>query len=568
MSNNQDIFKDSQALNTSSKRFRGISFPGVWEFAIVVTGLLLFLPGLGSVHLFDWDEINFAESAREMILTGNYLDVQINFETFWEKPPLFIWMQVLSMKIFGINEFAARFPNAIAGIVTLLVLFNVGKRLKNNSFGLLWTAMYLCSLFPFFFFKSGIIDPWFNLFIFLGIYYFIRYSADPKDGKPVVLVSLSALFLGLAVLTKGPVGFLIFLLTFGIYLIISKFKFSFKWSHVALFTIIFAVVGGFWFILQIATGNWTIIQDFIVYQIRLFKTKDAGHGGFLGYHFVMLLIGVFPASLFALPTFRRRILENENETGEKHFFRWMMILFWVVLILFTIVKTKIVHYASMCYFPLTFLAAWYVHKVILEKKKLPNFVRIMTFILAVIFGIAVIGVTFIDKIKHFLIPYIKDEFAVGNLEATSDWIGFEPIIGIVLIAVAIVFFIKTKKTLSASSLIWILAGSLFYISTAMFFIVPQVEKYSQAAAIEFYKTKIGEDCYIKPVFKSYAHYFYSERKPENNLDDLEYLTTEKLDKPCYFVVKNTARRVENFTSAAPDAEKLFEKNGFIFYIRR
>ena len=110
----------------------------VIQTAILLLGAVLFLPGLGSVHLFDWDEINFAESAREMIVTGDYMTVQINFEPFWEKPPLFIWMQVLSMKIFGINEFAARFPNAICGIVTMLVLFNIGTRLKNERFGLLW----------------------------------------------------------------------------------------------------------------------------------------------------------------------------------------------------------------------------------------------------------------------------------------------------------------------------------------------------------------------------------------------------------------------------------------------
>src|ERR1041384_8095201 len=64
---------------------------------IALGGLALFLPFLGSVHLFDWDEINFAECAREMIVTDNYSQVQINFQPFWEKPPLFIWMQVLSM---------------------------------------------------------------------------------------------------------------------------------------------------------------------------------------------------------------------------------------------------------------------------------------------------------------------------------------------------------------------------------------------------------------------------------------------------------------------------------------
>jgi len=102
------------------------------QLFILVAAALLFIPFLGGVHLFDWDEINFAEAAREMIVTGDFLTVQINFQPFWEKPPLFIWMQVLSMKLFGINEFAARFPNAICGIVTLMVLFSIGRKQKTT----------------------------------------------------------------------------------------------------------------------------------------------------------------------------------------------------------------------------------------------------------------------------------------------------------------------------------------------------------------------------------------------------------------------------------------------------
>ena len=60
--------------------------------SIVILGyFVLFIPFLGQVHLFDWDEINFAEASREMIVTGDWLNVQINYEPFWEKPPLFIW---------------------------------------------------------------------------------------------------------------------------------------------------------------------------------------------------------------------------------------------------------------------------------------------------------------------------------------------------------------------------------------------------------------------------------------------------------------------------------------------
>src|SRR3954464_11134030 len=83
---------------------------------------LLFLPFLGQVHLFDWDEINFAECAREMIVTKDYLRMQIDYMPFYEKPPLFIWLQVLCMTIFGVGAYAARLPDALTGIATCLTL--------------------------------------------------------------------------------------------------------------------------------------------------------------------------------------------------------------------------------------------------------------------------------------------------------------------------------------------------------------------------------------------------------------------------------------------------------------
>jgi len=537
------------------------------QIAIVIFASLLFIPGLGVVHLFDWDEINFAESAREMLVSHNYLTVQINFEAFWEKPPLFIWMQVLSMKIFGINEFAARFPNAICGVITLLILFNVGRKLKNNSFGLIWVLVYVSSLLPFLYFKTGIIDPWFNLFIFLGTYYFVLFTNPENNGNTYLQVSASAFFLGLAILTKGPVGLLIFLLTFGVYLIFNKFKLQFNWKQVILFTIILTFVGCFWFVLQILDGNYHIIEDFVVYQIRLFQTKDAGHGGFLLYHFVILFVGVFPASIMALPTFRRSILKQEKDVETAHFFRWMMILFWVVLILFTIVSTKIVHYSSMCYFPLTFLAAWYIDKVLEKQIQFPKYLKVLLLTLASIFGLAITLVTLFDRFKALLFPYIKDEFTHGNMQATAQWIGFEPIFGIVLIVATVLFCIKVSKSPTLKTFNILLIGSLFFVAVSMFFVVPQVEKYSQAAAIDFYESKKGEDCYIYSMSKSYAHYFYSDRLPENKCADLDVLMHSNLNKPCYFVIKNKKQKIAYFTIAAPDATILYTKNGFAFYVR-
>src|ERR1700761_2523893 len=122
---------------------------------IVILAALLFLPFLGQVHLFDWDEINFAECAREMIVSKDYLRAQIDFMPFWEKPPLFIWMQVIAMKIFGIGEYAARFPNALIGVTTLVTIFYVGKKTVNEKMATWWVLLYAATWLPHFYFKSG-----------------------------------------------------------------------------------------------------------------------------------------------------------------------------------------------------------------------------------------------------------------------------------------------------------------------------------------------------------------------------------------------------------------------------
>src|SRR5690606_19017613 len=179
--------------------------------AILLLSVFFFL-GLGNVNLFDWDEINFAESAREMLVTGNYFSVQINYIPFWEKPPLFFWMQALSMKIFGVNEFAARFPNALFGLIYLLTLYITGWKLtKNRIFAWLWVLLYFGSILPHIYFKSGIIDPVFNYFIFLSVYCMFRIYQT--EGNALQYALGAGIFSGLSFLTKGPVGLLLLLCT-------------------------------------------------------------------------------------------------------------------------------------------------------------------------------------------------------------------------------------------------------------------------------------------------------------------------------------------------------------------
>jgi len=528
---------------------------------IITLSILLFVPFLGSVHLFDWDEINFAECAREMLVSKNYSVVQINFQPFWEKPPLFIWMQVLSMKLFGMNEFAARFPNAICGIITLLLIFNIGTYIYNAQFGLLWVLAYAGSFLPHFYFKSGIIDPWFNLFIFLGIYFFMLFT-NKKNTTSKTLI-LSALFIGLGIMTKGPVALLIFGLCGGSYFIVERFKINITLQQILIYTIVVLSIGGLWFFIEALLGHTAIIIEFFNYQIRLLKTEDAGHGGPFYYHFLILLIGCFPASIFAISAFRKNLGDNFLQLHTK---KWMLILFFVVLILFSIVKTKIVHYSSLTYFPLTYLAAYSIYKLLAKQIKWQKWMSYACLSVAFLLGLALAILPFVDRYKQKIIAsnLIHDAFAVANLQANVLWNGYEFLIGIFFLAGIIFMLLLIKKQKLKTGILGIFFVSLITVNLATIILVPKIEKYSQGAAIEFYESLQNKNCYVETIgFKSYAHLFYTQKPIHSNSQQETSILTGETDKPAYFVSKITEE--QNIKQNYPQLEELYRKNGFIFF---
>lgn len=535
---------------------------------VIAIASLLFFHSLGKVHLFDWDEINFAESAREMIETGNYMRVQINYEPFWEKPPLFFWMQVASMKAFGENEFAARFPNAVCGVVTLLVLFGIGRRLHNERFAMWWVLIYAGTFLPHLYFKSGIIDPWFNLFIFLGIYYLSKFLSAKEERKKILpSLLLSALFTGAGILTKGPVALLVVLLSYALFILFMRGKGLVALKYYLLWGLGVAVVTMLWFGLEILQHGWWFVNEFITYQIRLAQTKDAGHGGFLLYHFVVVLIGCFPASLLIF-----RYKNQINENTAQQFFRTMMIAsLIVILVVFTIVKTKIVHYSSFTYLPIGYLAASTVYGIVNRTAQLKNWQRHALLALGLIWSILFIALPLIGNNIHWLKPLLqKDKFALANIEATVEWNYWLMIPGILFLAAVIGAYIQLSKRKYQTAFITLFVAGIVAMQVLLTAFTPRIEQYSQNAAIEFFHSLQGKDVYVKPLgYKSYAQYFYTKLKPGNRKESKEedWLLTGPVDKPTYFISKNTYKD-ELIKEHGDRLEILYEKNGFVFYKRK
>ncbi len=537
------------------------------RLVITLTAALFFIPYLGGVHLFDWDEINFAECAREMLLSGKYLQVQIGFQPFWEKPPFFFWMQALSMKAFGIDEFAARLPNALIGIASLLLIYQAGLQLKDRLFARLWVLAWFGSLLPHFYFRSGIIDPWFNFWIFWALWSFFQAQNKNHGGRGKSL--LGGLLLGLAVLTKGPVALLIAFLTLIVYLLYGKNKRRrLSANKLLLFASATLLTSIIWFAVDMAlNGSW-LTTEFIKYQYRLFSTPDAGHAGFPGYHLVVLLWGCFPASVFALSAFAKQREIEGTDLGD--FRKWMLALFWVVLILFSLVKSKIVHYSSLAYYPLTFLAALSLYNFWKNGLQLPKWQTGILAFLAFSTSAAALALPWIGLHMSWFLEHFPpaDPFALESMRASVSWGSTDYLPGLLLLFCSITSIFLARRARWKAVLPLLFGGTALFVQTTLYLFIGKIETYSQRAAVEFCESKAGQEVYISPLYyKTYVHWFYG-RIPKDwpeEAKNTSWLLKGAIDRDAFFLVK--ANHWQLVQKEHPQLELLYKKNGFAFFKR-
>jgi len=94
------------------------------SFLIVLTlCAVTFLWRLGSIGLVDETEPLFAEAARQMVETGNWVTPYFNGETRFDKPPLVYWLMAMGYEVFGVNEWAVRLPSALSAVGLTLFTF-------------------------------------------------------------------------------------------------------------------------------------------------------------------------------------------------------------------------------------------------------------------------------------------------------------------------------------------------------------------------------------------------------------------------------------------------------------
>ena len=180
--------------------------PGGIASCIILSAILIRFIALGLFPLQDTSEARYGEMVRLMVETNDWITPYFDYDVpFWGKPPLFIWMSALSMKVFGVNEFAVRFPALLCGILVMglcwqLAQFQLGRiQAKLAVLILVSTAMFLV--------LSGTVlaDPVMLLSITLIMTGFWIGWHSPDQREKRLWQYLFFAGCGIALLSKGPV---------------------------------------------------------------------------------------------------------------------------------------------------------------------------------------------------------------------------------------------------------------------------------------------------------------------------------------------------------------------------
>jgi 4-amino-4-deoxy-L-arabinose transferase-like glycosyltransferase len=299
---------------------------------ILVLSYIFFFHNLGSYSLKEPDEGRYAEIPREMVETGDYVVPHLDYVRYFEKPPLLYWATALSFRAFGISEWSARLPNAIAALLTVLLLYAGVARWFTPEAALLSTITLISSFGFFTMARILTIDMLLSSTLFLSLIFFYDFY---RQKKPRFMYLFYAC-LALATLAKGPVAPLLVGSSLLIFLLLER-RVSFLRDLLSVKGILLcALLVVPWFV-AIALREKEFLWFFLVDQNFLrFLTQKHNRSGPVYYFVPVLFGGLFPWSIF-IP----RAVAIYWRTKELRLF---LIWFFVVFLFFSLSGSKLPPY--------------------------------------------------------------------------------------------------------------------------------------------------------------------------------------------------------------------------------
>jgi 4-amino-4-deoxy-L-arabinose transferase-like glycosyltransferase len=330
--------------------------------------LLAFFWNLGANGLFDLDEALYAEAAREMALTGDYVVPRVNAKPFFEKPPLIYWEAAALFSLFGRSEITARLPSALAATTLTFLVFWFGTRLFGRRAGFL-AAVFL-AFSPVFFGSARQLttDVTLTLCISAAVVMFhrSRWTAGGASGGWAVGFWAAC---GWGVLAKGIPGILFPLLIAVVTVAVTE---RFQWRAVArgLWSLrplvgvpVFLAIVLPWHLAAWNAAGSVFVDEYIVRQhLQRFRGGDTSHLAPFWFFVPGFLLGAFPWSLFVPAALRRPKQDTPRaEPSDEAAFGRTLLIVWTaaVFLFFSASGSKLISYILPMYPAAALLAgAW------------------------------------------------------------------------------------------------------------------------------------------------------------------------------------------------------------------
>jgi len=377
--------------------WRNLGLAPVWLLCLAMAILISFM-SLGSMPLMDADEGAFTEATREMFERRDFLATYLNGQPRHDKPILFYWLQAASIAVFGLNEFAARLPSVLSGLVWAGSIIWFCRQLGHTTqTALIAGLMLLSSLHLGVIIKVATADALLNAWLALAMFHLIVFL---HRNTPVNL-RYAALFTALGFLTKGPIALIV---PAGFLLIHSLMERNIqvllrivadRWSG-----LIFAAIALPWYVvITLRDGGEFLKGFFLHHNIDRFNETMESHGGPIYYYLPVAILALLPYSVLFVPlTLRAKQLWHEPLT------RQLLIWFLLVWALFSVSSTKLPHYLIYGYSGLIVLLANELEQCRYQR---------WLFVPALLLSLAFLALPWI---LGLLIPTIKDPYLHDLLE--------------------------------------------------------------------------------------------------------------------------------------------------------
>lgn len=380
-------------INSQTNRYTWL-----YDLLLLALGIgIVYFIFLGDRPLSVPDEARYAEIPREMLILHDYITPHLNFVKYFEKPPLFYWLQVAAIKLFGVNELAIRIPNTLMALFGCLITYGIGRIIYDRRTGILAALILASSALYFVLGHLVTLDMTLSTMIAGCLLCFLSSIKLPSGISKRLISYGMYLFAAGALLTKGLVGILLPGTIIFLWLLIFNQWKLLKTLYLPTGILIFLAVALPWHILVQIKNPEFFNFYFINQQFVRYLTLDSGRYQPDWFFVPIVLLGFLPWVIFLIPALCKAVKNCRQHFQLEKYTVFLLLWPTLIFLFFSFSHSKLIPYILPILPALAVITGHYFAEQwqTITTKSL----RVGYWILLAILLIGAVGVTILQYVK-------------------------------------------------------------------------------------------------------------------------------------------------------------------------